>query len=161
RQDLSPRVRDEVRTREPPHGLAQAADPQELLPPPGLRRHGHEREDGRRDEPRHARGAEDVDRLAEIDLVDDVADRGREDDERQCAADRPLQPERRAWTRRGGATASRTSSSEWAGENGRDRTSRPARSVTGRSGWCGASRWRYALSRCTGRKWIDVPMFSS
>ena len=74
---------------------------------------------------------------------------------------RALHQERRSCTRRSAATASRMSSSECAGESGSDRTSAPARSVTGSAGWCGASRSRYALSLCTGRKWIDVPMFSS
>ena len=51
------------------------------------------------------------------------------------------------------------SSSECAGESGSDSTSAPARSATGTVG--ARKRSRYHASRCTGRKWMLVPICSS
>jgi hypothetical protein len=49
---------------------------------------------------------------------------------------------------------------ECAGDNGSDSTSAPARSVTDAAGEPRAGRGT-RRSRCTSRKWIDAPMFSS
>ena len=67
-------------------------------------------------------------------LVQDVGDRAARDEERRRDAQPVLHPASRACTRRSAATASRTSSSECAGESGSDSTSAPARSVTGSAG---------------------------
>ena len=105
--------------------------------------------------------AEDVDRLADVDLPEDVGDAEAGDDERRADPDRAAShPVKAACTRRSASIASSMSASECAGESGSDSTSAPARSATGSGGWSG-KRSRYAVSRWTGRKWTLVPMFSS
>src|SRR5215831_1601756 len=161
REDLPDGVRDEVRAREPGEALVDAARTQQQLPAPDHRDDRDEDQEGRQRDPRRARVPNDVERLADVDLQQDVADGDTRDDEGRDQADAAAHPVKRSCTRCSAAIASPTSASEWAGENGSDRTSAPARSVTGSGGWRGARRSRYAVSRCTGRKWIDVPMFSS
>src|SRR5581483_278119 len=134
RQHLAERVGDEVGARQPRDAVVDAARREQPLPAPRHRRHGDERERGGQDEPRNAGGADHVRRLAEVDLREDVRDRKRRDEQRRTDAERAFHPARRACTRRNAATASRTSSSECAGEKGSESTSAPARSVTGNGG---------------------------
>ena len=98
-------------------------------------------------------------RLADVDLPEDVGEGETGDEKRREDARGSAHPAKRSCTRCSAAIASSTSASECAGESGSDSTSEPARSATGSdtSGHCS----RYHVSRCTGRKWIDVPMFSS
>ena len=82
--------------------------------------------------------AEDVDRLAEVDLPEDVGGAEAGDDERRADPDRAAShPVKAACTRRSASTASSMSASECAGESGSDRSSAPARSATGSGGWSG------------------------
>ena len=99
-------------------------------------------------------------RLAEVDLPDQVGEAEPGDEERQRDAKRALHLVREECTRPSAAITSAMSSSECAGESGSDRISAPARSATGSGGWSGRSS-RYAVSLWTGRKWMLVAMFSS
>ena len=146
RQHLADGVGDEVRTGEPGQAFVDATRTEQLLPAPGHRKDRDEDQERRHQDPLLIGAAEDVQRLTDVDLEEDVADRERRNDERRREAQARAHPAKRAWTRRRAAIASLTSSSEWAGENGSESTSEPARSVTGSGGCVGARRSSYALN---------------
>src|SRR5207247_3398062 len=135
---------------------------EQLLPAKRHRRNAREHHQQRACEPAEIRMHKDVHRPADVELPEDVGETGAGDGERQEDPDAPRasHPVKRSCTRRSAAIASAMSSSECAGESGSDSTSSPARSATGSSRWSG-KRSRYHVSLCTGRKWIEVPMFSS
>src|SRR5574340_939243 len=87
RQDLPRGVRDEVRAGEPAEPLQDAVR-REQAPPPGREdrdRQHHDRD--REDEPAEARLPQHVHRRPEVDLPDEVADRGRGQNDRAEEAD--------------------------------------------------------------------------
>src|SRR5581483_11882153 len=161
REDLAGRVRREVRPRQPRQPVVDAAAGEQLLPAPRHRQHGDDHDRDRPEEVADVRAAEDVERLADVDLPDDVDGAEAGDDERRDDADRAPShaPVNAACTRRSASIASWMSCSECAAESGSENTSAPARSATGSGGWSG-KRSRYAVRRCTGRKWTLVPIFS-
>ena len=70
--------------------VVDSACAEQELPAPGLRRYGDEREHGREREPAQAGRADDVRRLAEVDLRDEVGDRKTGDEERREDAEPAL-----------------------------------------------------------------------
>ena len=148
RQDLAGGVRDEVRARQPPEMLDDPLRRQQPAPPHRHGQSGHDHDRDRQGEPPEVGRREDVPRLLDVDLEEDVRDRQR----RQREPDRDPHgsphvgearylgrphAENRACARRTASTASRMSSSEWAGESGNESTSPPARSATGSGAWAG------------------------
>src|SRR5580765_3117266 len=160
RQDLPRGVRHEVRPRQPGNGVVDALCPEQELPAPGHRQNGQQHQREREREVPRIRVRDHPQRLAEVDLPDQVGETEPRDEERQRDAQRTLHLVREECTRPSAAITSAMSSSECAGESGSDRISAPARSATGSGGWSGRSS-RYAVSLCTGRKWMLVAMFSS
>src|SRR5438105_2338148 len=159
-EHLADHVRDEVRADEPRKSVLDALRPEQPLPAPGHRPHGHDHDRERGDEVGQPCVRELVPGAVEVDLRDEVRDREPRHDERAEDAQRPSHARNPAWTRWSAAITSATSSSEWAGESGSESTSSPARSATGSGGWSG-KRSRYHESRWTGRKWMLVPIRSS
>ena len=133
REDLSNRVRDDVRTGQPGKGLVDTSHAQQHLPAPGLWRHRDDGEERRQPEPGRIGVGDDVACPAEVDLREDVGDREAGDHEGGAEPHRLALQHRakRSCTRRRASIASRMSSSEWAGESGSESTSAPARSLTG------------------------------
>src|SRR5262249_26010603 len=147
---------------QPAEPVVDAARAEQQLPPPGHRPDRDEHDPERGQEEADARVAEDVPRLAKVDLPEDVGQAEPGDHQRRDDADQPPagQAVNAALTRRRASIASATSASECAGESGSESTSAPAFSERG-SGGCSGKRSRYADSSCTGRKWMLVPICSS
>src|SRR4029453_13690985 len=160
RQDLPRRVGDEVRGGQPAHVVLDALRAKQKLPAPGHRQDRDHHQEEREQQVPRIRVRDHPQGLAEVDLPDEVSEAEPRDQERQGDAKGPLHRVREACTRPSAAITSAMSSSEGAGESGRERLSAPARSATGSGGWSGRSS-RYAVSLCTGRKWMLVAMFSS
>ena len=139
RQDLPGRVRGEVRAHQPAQPVEDPACREQLLPAPGHRPDGDDHDRDRPEEVGEVRVAEDVERLPYVDLPDDVGGAEAGDDEGRADPDRaaPHREVNEACTRRSASIASSMSASEWAGDSGSDRSSAPARSVTGSGGWSG------------------------
>ena len=105
-------------TRQPAEPVLDGTRAKELLPAPCHRNdgHGHDRHGGR--QPPVIRVAQDLDRLVEVDLPDDVGDTQAGDEQRRgspnaASLSRSL-PVNRACTRRKASIASAMSSAEWA-----------------------------------------------
>src|SRR5439155_1291877 len=109
--------------REPPEPVLDATRREQPLPAPGHGRHGHDHDREREDEVPHTDAGEDVERLADVDLPEDVGRAQAGDDERQRQPKRPAHPTNRACTRRSASIASRMSSSACAGDSGTGSTS--------------------------------------
>ena len=142
RQHLPCRVADEVRPRQPAQAIVDRPRLEQPLPAPRHRQHGHGHDRHRRRQPPVVRLAEDVDRLVDVDLPDDVGEAEAGDGERRgdphaASLRHASLPVNLACTRRMASIASAMSSSEWAAESGSDSTSFPARSATGNGCWSG------------------------
>src|SRR4029079_1440141 len=100
-------------THQPAQPVVDAAAAEQLLPAPGHRPDGHDHDRDRPEEVLELRVAEDVDRLADVDLPDDVGGAEAGDDERRADPDRAaLHPAvNEACTRRSAPIASSTSAS--------------------------------------------------
>ena len=160
RQDLPRRVRDEVGARQPRQALAHPLRGQQPPPALGHRDHRQRHDRDREQEPPRARVRDHLGRLTDVDLPDEVGDREGGEEQRR----RDAEPTAHAWAasriRPRASITSAMSPSECAGESGSERISSPARSATGSDG-CPGKRSRYQVSRCTGRKWIEVEIRSA
>src|SRR4029077_7021388 len=133
RQYLAGRVGGEVRAQEPAEVVVDPAAGKKLLPAPGHRHDGDDHDPDGAEEVRQVGVPQDVDRLADVDLPDDVRGTEAGDDEGRADPDRPaLHAVKAACTRRSASIASSISASVCAGESGRDSSSAPARSATGK-----------------------------
>ena len=88
RQDLAGCVGGEVRPQQPAQPVVDAAAVEQLLPAPGHRPDGDDHDRDRREEVLELGVAEDVDRLADVDLPEDVGGAEAGDDERRADPDR-------------------------------------------------------------------------
>src|SRR6185503_12848217 len=126
------RVRDEVRAVAPAKRLVHAARRKQALPPPCHRRYAADHDRDRPEEPAEMAVHDDVDRLADVELPQDVGETPAGDQKRQAEPDRctSFHEVKRSCTRCSAAITSLMSSSECAGESGSDMISSPARSAT-------------------------------
>ena len=82
RKHLPGRVRDEVGTGQPRHALVDRVRGEQPAPAQREHRNGADHDHDRQREPGEIRVGEDVERRAEVDLPDEVRDRGGRQDER-------------------------------------------------------------------------------
>ena len=140
RQHLPRRVADEVRPRQPAEPLVDGTRLKQPLPAPRHRQHRHRHDRHRRRQP-VVRPGEDVDRLVDVDLPDDVGEARPGYEQRR--GDAHAAPLRRFAPREPRMHAAHGVDRvgdvvvEWAGESGSDSTSSPARSATGSGCWSG------------------------